>query len=248
MTDAHSLVAALLEDRLDEAGTSYLRVFGPEVPEAGYFYAGANPLMQFMKSRMPNVRISPTKLAHYIDRFTGLGFKFMLKHEGKIIVYSQISPRVGNEGLKAMERTLGLRAETPVIWVNNNKQRSKAGAFFYGQPDAPDAPDQPDYAKMRERPTTKDDVSFKGPTAAPAAAAPAPEEVDFGVSTDAEVIDRISNRLEKKFGEQGFAQQVEKWPTYTSQALSDYYKKKRISIEPEQIEALARWYGVALKT
>lgn len=249
MTDAQTLVAVLIEDRLEEAGYSYLRVFGPEVPEAGFFYAGANPLMQFMRDRMPNVRISPTKLASYIDRFTGLGFKFMLKHDGRLIVYSQVSPRVGSEGLQAMERTLGLRADTPVIWVNNKKQRSKAGQFFYGQPEAPDAPDQPDWEKVRGNKTTRDDVNFKGKaSAAPAApAAPSEEEVDFGVSTDAEVIDRLATRLERKFGQQGFAQQVEKWPTYTAQALSDFYKKKRVVVEPEQVKALANWFGVSLK-
>jgi len=114
---------------------SFMRVFGPDVPQSGYFFSGENPLTQFVCDRMPKAKPTAEELAQHIDHFTTYGLKFILKHNDYLIVYSKVNPRVSEFGLQAMERTLGLRPETPVIWVNNNNKQMSAAAFFYGQPE-----------------------------------------------------------------------------------------------------------------
>lgn len=245
MTDAQTLVATLLEDRLEEAGYSYLRVFGPEIPEAGYFYAGANPLMKFMNDRMPNVRISPTKLASYIDRFTGLGFKFMLKYEGRLIVYSQVNPRVGGEGLKAMEHTLGLRPATPVVWVNNNRQQSRAGAFFYGQPEESDS--EVDYNKVEDQRLTQADVDPDAVEANPPEE-DLPRKVDLDAGIPFKRQEELLKALDRRFSEVTVLKHVDRWDEFTAQQLAEWYTSNGVRVSPEEMEALAHFHGVKLAT
>lgn len=229
-------MAAMLEDQLEEAGTSYLRVFGPEIPEAGFYYAGQNPLMSFMRQRMPNVRIDPDKMAQYLDRFTGLGFKFILKYNGQLVIYSQLNPRVGAAGVQALERTLGMRADTPIIWVNNNKQRSTAGEFFLGQPSRTKAQpikggtdNVPDFEQAE--PDSDEELP----------------NVDLDSSVTDERMDAVQKKMVERFGEQRFERHIARWPEFTAAGLAKWYAEKGVRVQPEDIASLASLLGTKLK-
>jgi hypothetical protein len=164
--DLLRLEAALAKARLVNVPGGYearafMRVFGPDIPASGHFYAGTNPWLTFLGDRMPKADVRPETVPGCIDRFMSLGYMFVVQSGAVLLVYSQVNPRVSSLGLAELERMLGMRNDTSVIWVNNNRLSSTARPFFSGQPDFP----QPDYAKLRARPTTTDDLQSPATTA-----------------------------------------------------------------------------------
>jgi hypothetical protein len=131
VADARAIVEALLEDKIQEAGQLYMRVFGPDIPEKGYFFNGTNPIRDFIKQEVPDANFQNVRVQTYSNKFVNLGYTFVVSDGKAITIFSKIKPKFGNEGVKAMEQSLKLTNQTPVTWNGNTEP---AGQLIYGQP------------------------------------------------------------------------------------------------------------------
>jgi hypothetical protein len=131
-----TIVAQLLEDRLEEAGGKvYVQVFGPGAPEDGYFYAGATAdeaFTQFAQEERPNAQIKgPEDVKAYLSYFVERNFIIFVRDGNNVTIYSQQVPRLDGKMIKDLEDTMGLNQNLMVTW---NGQQQSAGQLLYGMP------------------------------------------------------------------------------------------------------------------
>jgi hypothetical protein len=131
VVDARTIVEALLEDKIQEAGQLYMRAFGPDIPDKGYFFSGSNPIRDFIQQEVPDANFKNVRVQTYTNKFVNLGYTFVVSDGKAITIFSKIKPNFGNEAVKAMEQSLKLTNQTPVTW---NGQTEPAGQLIYGQP------------------------------------------------------------------------------------------------------------------
>jgi hypothetical protein len=131
MVEARAIVEALLEDKIQEASRLYLRVFGPDIPDKGYFFHGSNPIRDFIKQEVPDANFQNVRVQTYSNKFIDLGYTFVLSDGKAITLFSKVKPNFGNEAVAAMEQSLGMTNQTPVTW---NGKTEPAAQTIYGQP------------------------------------------------------------------------------------------------------------------
>ena len=139
MTRAQSLAECLLETCLFEAGQSFLRVFGPDTPEQGYFYSSADPKLDFFMEESPNAKITNKKeYRSFLNLFLNKGYTFVERKGRQLFIQSQEHPsRIGPAALKSVERSLQADPGMKATWIrpDRTKQISTAGVLLFGQPD-----------------------------------------------------------------------------------------------------------------
>jgi hypothetical protein len=125
---ADEIVTILLE-----AGVKYLRVFGPEIPDKGYFFSGKYPAAHFIKQEVKDANFGNVSIDDYVAKFIRLGYTFVFS-DGKnlTIQTNQKNLHFGNDAIHAMENSLGMKPDSQVSW-NGNVQ--PAASLIYGQPD-----------------------------------------------------------------------------------------------------------------
>lgn len=122
----------LLEDSLQEADAKYLRVFGPEAPDKGYFFSGQYPAAHFIQQEVKDADFRNVSIDDYVAKFVRLGYTFVFSDGKNITVQTnQKSINFGHEAINAMEQSLGLKPDSQVTW---NGQTKPAAYVFYGQP------------------------------------------------------------------------------------------------------------------
>jgi hypothetical protein len=130
---AEDIVSLLLEDSLEEAAAKYLRVFGPEIPDKGYFFSGNYPAAHFIQQEVKDADFKNVSLDDYVAKFVRLGYTFVFSDGKNITVQTnQKSINFGHEAINAMEQSLGLTPDSQATW---NGQTKPAAHVFYGQPD-----------------------------------------------------------------------------------------------------------------
>lgn len=139
MTRAERLADCLLEACLFEAGESFLRVFGPDTPEQGYFYSSADPKLDFFKEERPQAQITnKQEYKQYLKFFLDKGYTFVERRGRQLFINSQEHPsRIGPAALKSVERSLQADPGMKATWIrpDRTKQVSTAGVLLFGQPD-----------------------------------------------------------------------------------------------------------------
>lgn len=139
MTRAERLAECLLENCLFEAGESFLRVFGPDTPEQGYFYSSADPKLDFFKEERPQATITDKKTYRdYLNFFLNKGYVFVERKGRQLFITSNEHPtRIGPAALKSVERSLQADPGMKATWIRGDrtKQVSTAGVLLFGQPD-----------------------------------------------------------------------------------------------------------------
>lgn len=132
---AQEIVEAMLTDRIEEARRGgYVRVFGPDIPDKGYFFAGADPLGEFIKNQVKDA--NPTTTAErnrMLKHLTDQGFVIWQKKGSDIYVFHHPNVPAFNlspDGLKALEQTLGLNQRSVIF---DNKKPIPAGQVLYAQ-------------------------------------------------------------------------------------------------------------------
>ena len=139
MTRAQSLAECLLETCLFEDGQSFLRVFGPDTPEQGYFYSSADPKLDFFMEESPNAKITNKKeYRSFLNLFLNKGYTFVERKGRQLFIQSQEHPsRIGPAALKSVERSLQADPGMKATWIrpDRTKQTSTAGVLLFGQPD-----------------------------------------------------------------------------------------------------------------
>jgi hypothetical protein len=142
VTTAVDIVEALLEAPLLEATPSMaapvpdnspLRVFGDDAPDKGWFYRGPDPLGEFIKyKRGPNALLNRTgERQNYINYFTRQGYTLVFKTANGLQIFTRGPLHIPQDGITALEQTMGLNAQTQVDW---NGQVKRASEVIYGQP------------------------------------------------------------------------------------------------------------------
>jgi hypothetical protein len=113
--------------------SSPLRVFGDDAPEKGWFYRGPDPLGEFIKyKRGPKALLSRTgDRQTYINYFTRQGYTLVFKGPGGFNIFSRGPLHIPQDGITAMEQTMGLQVDSNVNW---NGQQKRASEIIYGQP------------------------------------------------------------------------------------------------------------------
>lgn len=138
---ADEIVSKLLEDTLQEAAAKYLRVFGPEIPNKGYFFAGKYPAAHFVKQEVKDANFGNVSIDDYVAKFVRLGYTFVFSDGKNLTVQtSQKNLNFGNEAISAMENSLGLKPDSQVTW---NGKTQAAAQLFYAQPDHQAQPQTP---------------------------------------------------------------------------------------------------------
>lgn len=123
----------LLEDAICEAAPKYLRVFGPDAPDKGYFFAGQFPAAHFIKQEVKDANFKNVPLDQYVAKFVRLGYTFVFSDGKNISVQTQQENlKFGSEAIHAMENSIGLKPDSQVTW---NGQTQPAAHVFYGQPE-----------------------------------------------------------------------------------------------------------------
>jgi hypothetical protein len=108
-------------------------VFGNDAPPKGWFYSGPDPLGEFIKyKRGPKVNLtSPQDRQNYIDYFVRNGYLMVFKQGSNFNVYGRDNLHIPQDGVQAMEMTMGLNSKSMVNW---NGRSMSAGKAIYGQP------------------------------------------------------------------------------------------------------------------
>jgi hypothetical protein len=142
VTTAVDIVEALLESPIQEVtafapapapDSSPLRVFGDDAPSRGWFYRGPDPLGEFIKyKRGPKALLNRTgERQNYINYFTRQGYTLVFKDAAGLKVFSRGPLHIPQDGIQALEQTMGLDASSKIDW---NGQVKSASEVIYGQP------------------------------------------------------------------------------------------------------------------
>lgn len=166
VTVAAKLVEMLLDGPIQEAAPVAapvpprdrypLRVFGADAPDKGWFYTGPDPFGDFIRYK----RGDQAQLDHETDRqryikfFTQHGYILVFKESPGLKVYSKVNLHIKQDGIKALETTMGLNPQTQV--EVNGERNVLASELFYGQPNR-DGQAEPE-------PEPKDDDALADPT------------------------------------------------------------------------------------
>lgn len=138
MTTARELVDVLLEDCLEEAipkAGAALTVFGPDAPSEGYFFNGPDAFGEFIQSKRGSEALLRTSAdrKRYVDWFKKNGYILIFQTPQGFDVYTERKLYIPPDGIKAMEQTMKLTQNTPMIV--NGAAPVPAGKLIYGQPD-----------------------------------------------------------------------------------------------------------------
>jgi hypothetical protein len=171
VTTAVDIVEALLEAPLLEAtatmpapapDNSPLRVFGDDAPDKGWLYRGPDPLGEFIKyKRGPQAVLNRTgDRQAYINYFTRQGYTLVFKKGAGLEIWSRGPLHIPQDGINALEQTMGLTVASKVNW---NGDLKSASAIIYGQPEraTKGQPGQPEDDTLSE-PDTKIKAMFGG--------------------------------------------------------------------------------------
>jgi hypothetical protein len=153
VTTAVEIVNALLEDRLEEATTPARRdafvVFGPDIPERGYFFNGPDGFGEFIQAKRGEAALLRTAADRkkYINFFVDYGYTLIFQRQGRLQIFSKLKLRFSPEAVNMMEKTLGLDETTPVEFNGKVEPASKVifgapGAQGTNQQGKPNAPQQ----------------------------------------------------------------------------------------------------------
>lgn len=158
MTTAVELVEKLLAGPIREAAPaaavsptptrSRLRVFGPDSPPKGWFYTGPDPLDEFIRFKRGKDAVirGPEDRKRYLDFFTQERYTFVFKEGSGLKIISKGELNIPQDGIQALEQTMGLHSNTPVDY---NGQNTVASTLIYGQPNRANHPD-PDVTQVAE--------------------------------------------------------------------------------------------------
>jgi hypothetical protein len=119
-----------------------LRVFGNDAPPKGWFYTGPDPFGDFIRSQRGGDKAqlnNESDRKRYIDFFTRQGYILVFKESPGLKIHSQVNLFIPQDGVKALEQTMGLTPETQVEFRND---QAPASEIIYGQPNR--ANQQPD--------------------------------------------------------------------------------------------------------
>jgi hypothetical protein len=152
VTVAVEIVEKLLDGPIQEATPAAapipprdrypLRVFGNDAPPKGWFYTGPDPFGDFIRAQRGGDKAqlnTESDRQRYIDFFTRQGYILVFKESPGLKIQSQVNLFIPQEGVHALEQTMGLTPETQVEWKGN---QAPASEIIYGQPNR--ANQQPD--------------------------------------------------------------------------------------------------------
>lgn len=144
VTVAANLIEKLLDGPIQEAAPVAapipprdrypLRVFGNDAPDKGWLYTGPDPFGDFIRyKRGDNAQLNTeTDRQKYIQFFTRQGYILIFKQSPGLKIYSEVNLHIPQDGIQAMEKTMGLTAQTQVEY---NGKQLPAGQLIYGQPE-----------------------------------------------------------------------------------------------------------------
>jgi hypothetical protein len=140
-------------------------VFGNDAPPKGWFYTGPDPLGEFIKyKRGPKVNLtSQQDRQNYIEYFVRNGYILVFKQGNTFNIYSRENMHMPQDGVKALEMTMGLTPDTMVNWGGRSM---KAAKLIYGQPERQEPRQQYRWPKPAPKPQPMAKAAV--PTAAPA--------------------------------------------------------------------------------
>lgn len=110
-----------------------LRVFGNGAPDKGWFYTGPDPFGDFIRyQRGDHAKIrNETERQQYIEFFKRNGYILVFKQPPGLSIHSQVNLHIPQDGINAMEKTMGLNGQTQVDF---NGKQAPASEIIYGQP------------------------------------------------------------------------------------------------------------------
>lgn len=110
-----------------------LRVFGNDAPPKGWFYTGPDPFGDFVRmQRGDHAQLNnETDRQRYIQFFNRFGYILVFKESPGLKIYTKVNLRIAQEGIRALEETMGLKPETQ---VELNGKQAPASEIIYGQP------------------------------------------------------------------------------------------------------------------
>lgn len=239
MTTAVDIVEALLEAPLLEAtptlpapatDNSPLRVFGDDAPEKGWLYRGPDPLGEFIRyKRGPQALLNRTgDRQTYINYFTRQGYTLVFKKGGGLEVWSRGPLHIPQEGITALEQTMGLTVASKVNWNGSLKSASE---IIYGQPDRTAGngqPGQPEDDTLAEPSTLKIKATFGG---------------GYGEEGDFHSGQNVNVPLMRKLLAEGHAFVI-KYPSGSFNVIIP----ERYQFKPEAIRAMEQKMGLTRKS
>jgi hypothetical protein len=122
---------------------SSLRVFGNDAPEKGWFYTGPDPFGDFIRyARGTGVGLKhPGDRQTYINYFMRHGYTLVFKEGAGFKIYSGGPLHIPQDGIQALEQTMGLAVQSQ---INLNGQNMAASEAIYGQPNRANAEPEPE--------------------------------------------------------------------------------------------------------